>query len=186
MMTGRLAVLLGTLVVALGLGTQSPRAADADTDECRDSPSEAVTILPAPLRKWGAISCTPYGQVLGSRDGWMWASLDDAKGVLIPSQMIHGRPRMLGKDSYFVAIDVRQLEDEDLASAAGLFDDGLDIDDSQVKAYRVELTSVSGNTSTFEFFDFGTFAGGMYCPEDGCVAGSRFLIMHQDTSDGSI
>src|SRR5262245_52714464 len=99
----RLAVLLGTLVLALVLGAPSPRAAneDAGENECRDSPTGAVTNLPAPLRKWGAISCTPYGQVLGSRDGWMWASLDDAKGVLIPSQMIHGRPRQLGSESYF-------------------------------------------------------------------------------------
>jgi hypothetical protein len=185
MAKGRFAVLLGTLVVALGFGTQSPRAADAD--ECRNAPTEAVTNLPAPLRKWGAISCTPYGQVLGSRDGWMWASLDDAKGVLIPSQMmVHGRPRALGQDSYFVAIKVQQLEEDDLASAIGLFDTGLDIENTNAKAYRVELTSVSGDTSVFEFLDFGGFAGGMYCPQDGCVADSRFLIMHQDSNDGSI
>lgn len=185
MAKGSFAVLLGTLMLALGFGTQSPRAADVH-DECSDSPREAVTSLPAPLRKWGAISCTPYGQVLGSRDGWMWASLDDAKGVLIPSQMIHGHPKALGNDSYFVSIDVRQLEDDDLASAAGLFDAGLDIDMADVKAYRVALTSVSGDTATFEFFDFGKFAGGMYCPDEGCVADSRFLIMQQDTNDGSI
>jgi len=185
MAKGRLAVLLGTLIVALGFGTQSPRA--AETEECRDSPNEAVTILPAPLRKWGAISCTPYGQVLGAGDGWMWASLDDAKGVLIPSQMMaHGRPRALGNDSYFVGIKVRQLEDDDLASAVGLFDTGLDIENTNAKAYRVELTSVSGDTSVFEFLDFGGFAGGMYCPQDGCVADSRFLIMHQGSNDGSI
>ena len=184
MANGRLALLLGTLVLALGFGTQSPRA--ADSDECHDTPLGAVTNLPAPLRKWGAISCTAYGQVLGSRDGWMWASLDDAKGVLIPSQMIHGRPRQLGNDSYFVAIKVRQLEDDDLVSAVGVFDTGLHIEDTNAKAYRVELTSVSGDTSVFEFFDFGAFGGGMYCPEEGCVADSRFLIMNQGLGDGSI
>ena len=182
---GRIAVLLSTLVLALGIGTQSPRA--AETDECRDSPDGAVTTLPSPLRKWGAISCTPYGQVLGSRDGWMWASLDDAKGVLIPSQMVHGRPRQLGNDSYFVAIHVRQLKEDDLASAMSVFDKDLAIDGSTAKAYRVELTSVSGDTVTFDFFDFGTFAGGMYCPDDdGCVPDSRFLIMNQNSNDGSI
>jgi hypothetical protein len=185
MAKGRFAIGLGTLVLALGFGSQSPRA--ADTDECRDTPNGAVTILPAPLRKWGAISCTPYGQVIGGRDGWMWASLDDAKGVLIPSQMVEGHPRPVGDNSYFVNIKVRQLEDDDLAAAVSTFEKDLDIGEASAKAYRVELMSVSGDMVTFDFFDFGTFGGGMYCSDgDGCAPSSRFLIMNEKTDDGSI
>jgi hypothetical protein len=38
----------------------------------------------------------------------------------------------------------------------------------------------SGAVASALFFDFGTFAGGMFCPEEVCVPDSRFLIMQQE------
>jgi hypothetical protein len=149
-------------------------------EECKGSPMEAVMMLPTPLRRWGQINCTPFGHTLASRDGWVWASLDDASKVRIPSQVSRGKMAEIGNESYFTAIHETPVEGEDRANAAQLFEDGLNLQGDASNVYRVDLTSVSGRSMTLLFFDFGAFAGGMWCPDDGCVQESRFLIMQQD------
>lgn len=178
MVVRKLALFLSALVIAVGFGGSSPTAAD-ETD-CYGSPSDAVTVLPAPLRKWGHIVCTRFGHMLESREGWVWAWLDGSGAVAIPSQMVRRNPRELGNDSYFVTVDIADLEPEALVFALSMFHDALNMDEGQVKGYRVTLKSVSGRAATVYFLDFEKFAGGMLCPEDACVPQTQFMIMERD------
>ena len=59
------------LTIMAGLKLASPAAAVENPHDCAGSPPDAVMNLPAPLEKWGQITCTPYGHMLTSRDGWM-------------------------------------------------------------------------------------------------------------------
>jgi hypothetical protein len=179
MARGKFPIFLCTLAVAIGCGMPVSRADDRD-EECKGTPMDAVMMLPAPLRKWGRIDCTPFGHTLASRDGWVWASLDDGSKVRIPSQLSRGKPAEIGNASYFTAIHEKQVNDDDRANATEVFEDGTAVKGDASNVYRVDLTSVSGRNMTLYFFDFGTFAGGMWCPENGCVPESRFLIMQQD------
>jgi len=146
-------------------------------NECKGSPLDAVMILPSPLRKWGEIVCTPFGHELRSRDGWIWASLDDGKSVRVPSQMVVRNPAPIGNQSYFADIQVQELPEADTVLALATFSEDLPLDEMSAKAYRGTLTSVSGGEITLYFFDFGDFAGAMWCPDESCVSSSRFLIM---------
>jgi hypothetical protein len=178
MAVGKFLLFFGVVAIALGVGSTPPRAAD-ETD-CYGSPGEAVRILPAPLRKWGHIACTRFGHMLESREGWVWAWLDGSGSVAIPSQMVKHDPMQLGNESYFVTIDVADLEPKALVFALSVFHDALNMDEGQVKGYRVNLRSVSGDTATIYFLDFEKFVGGMWCPDDACVPQSRFMIMERD------
>lgn len=180
MAKGKFSIFLCTLAVAVGCGMNVSKADDDREEQCKGTPMDAVMLLPSPLRKWGQINCTPFGHALVSRDGWIWASLDDASKVRIPSQVARGKLAEIGNESYFTSIHETEMSAEDRASAAEMFQDGLDLKGDVSNVYRVELTSISGRSMTILFFDFGTFAGGMWCPDDGCVLESRFLIMEQD------
>jgi hypothetical protein len=173
--------LIFACVLAALLCSMSTSSRATDETECNGSALDAVTILPSPLRKWGQIVCTPFGHELRSRDGWIWASLEDISTVHIPSQMVARNPSAIGNESYFTAIEAKELPGKDAAFALATFSDGLHLDEVGVKSYRVTLTSVSGGEIAMDVFDFGTFAGAMWCPDDGCVSSSRFLIM-QDSS----
>ena len=180
MAKGSVLLFLSAVVVAVGFDSTAPKAADAEEIECSGSSSQAVRTLPAPLRKWGHISCTEFGDMLASRQGWVWAWLDGSGSVAIPSQMVRRNPKSLGNRSYFVGIEVSDLDPEELIFAFSIFHDGLPLDKGRVKGYRVNLTSVSGKSTTIYFFDFDTFAGGMWCPDDACVPDRRFMIMEED------
>ncbi len=181
MAVGKFLLFLGVAAITLGAASALPRAAEtAEETDCYGSPGAAVRILPAPLRKWGHISCTQFGHMLSSREGWVWAWLDGSGSVAIPSQMVKHNPAELGNDSYFVTIDVSALQPEALTFAASIFHDGLDLNEHEAKGYRVTLSSVSGQSATIYFLDFGTFVGGMWCPDDACVPQSRFMIMERD------
>lgn len=175
----KFSILLSTLLVAAGLAATSPCAAH-DREVCDQTPLDAVARLPTPLRKWGQIACTPVGQVLASHDGWIWASLKDASKVVLPANALSDSPSELGVLSYFTSIEAHELHQEERASALSAFHDGLEFKESDSTVYRVDITIASGGVASLLFFDFGTFAGGMWCPEDGCVANSRFLIMKQE------
>jgi|GEM_PF-2383914 len=179
MAKSKLSILLCALMLSVGSGMTASRA-DDQGEECKGTPMEAVMQLPAPLRKWGQINCTPYGHSMVSRTGWVWASLDDGAKVRIPSQISRGKLAEIGNSSYFTSVHETQVTGEDRTNAAAVFEIGLNMKDEASNVYRVELTSVSGNVMVIYFFDFGSFAGGMWCPADGCVPESRFLIMEQD------
>src|SRR5215831_11370316 len=118
----------------------------SEESECKGAPLDAVMILPSPLRKWGQIACTPYGHELRSRDGWIWASLDDGATVRVPSQMVVKNPAPIGNRSYFADIEVQELPESDAGLALATFSDGLPMDEAGAeagaKAYRGTFTSV--------------------------------------------
>ena len=179
MARGKSAILLAILVASLGFGTP-PVKAD-DTDECSGTPSGAIMRLPTSISKWGHVACTPFGHVLESRDGWVWASVDSGSPVIIPSQVTARNPQQVGNESYFTAIRATQLAPEDAAAAASVFNEGLTFDEPSSKAFRVDVISVSGTINTMYFFDFGTFGGAMVCPGDECDPDTRFLIIERQT-----
>src|SRR5882672_2963580 len=138
MTKGKFALFLCALVIAMGFGGTSPKAA-AD-DACAGTPRDAVTTIPAPLRKWAHIDCTPFGHVLTSRDGWMWAWLDGSGKVLVPSQMVEKDPDRVGNESYFTAIEVTELDAGESADALQNFHDALEGAEAMPQGYRAALT----------------------------------------------
>jgi hypothetical protein len=176
------AVMLSALAFAAALGDTVPKAA-----ETRDSctvPGDAVTTLPAPLRKWGRIECTLFGQVLMSQKNWIWAQLDGEGIVMVPSQLV-SHP-VVGEDAYFKSIGVRDLTPDEFTSAFGTFSDGLQLDKETAHGYRVDVSAGSGRSTTIYFFDFPTFAAGIWCPHDSCVPESRFLIVEKEQNRNAL
>jgi len=186
-MRGKFTLFFCALAIGIGFSGATPKAAADDENDCRGTPSEAIVTLPAPLRKWGQIECTPYGHILVGRDGWVWAQLDGGSKVFVPSQMVDRDPELLGNTSYFTAIEVSQLDNEITEGALRLFEAGLDMSE-KAEGYRLDATSVSGSKLTLYFFDFGSFAGGMWCPDGECFADTRFMIMASphNPQDGSV
>ncbi len=179
MTRGKAAIFLAGLIGAMALGTPTVKA--DDREECSGTPFDAVMRLPPAIGKWGQVACTPFGHVLESRDGWVWAAVDSGSDVLISSQIASRTARRLGNESYFTAIRATQLSPREAAAAASLFNEGLTFEETGSTGYRVDLTTASGATNTLYFFDFGTFAGAMACPGDECDPETRFLIMERET-----
>jgi hypothetical protein len=171
---------LSPFLVAASFAGASPSA--AHDVACIGAPVETAMSLPSPLSKWAQIGCTPYGQALGSRDGWVWASLNDAATVAIVAGT-KDRPDDSPNLSFFTGIELQELQNDDLDAALAAFDRGLRFKNAAPKAYRAELTIATGDVATVVFFDFDTFAGGMWCPEGACSPDSRFLIMKQERKD---
>jgi hypothetical protein len=177
----KFAVFCSMLLLAVGAADISRGSAGAD-EICQDMPGDAVVRLPEPLRKWGQIACTAHGQTLGSRDGWIWASLKDASQVAILAGSPEDR-ESLGEEPYFTEVAVDEVPEDQLARALAVFRHGMELTGVHSKAYVVELTAASGAVARIMFFDFGTFAGGMWCPDEGCVPDSQFLIMKRQSKD---
>src|SRR5258706_12444355 len=99
-------VLLSTFVLAAGFAGTSPSAAH-DSERARIQ-SDAVVTLPFPLRKWAQLACTQYGELLGSRDGWIWASLMDAGKVAIMAGEPPRGPADLDGASFFSSVNLSE------------------------------------------------------------------------------
>jgi hypothetical protein len=171
---------IGAALFAVALVSVFPSAVPAGTpdDDCTGSPPEAVMMLPMPLAKWAQISCTPFGHVLSSHEGWAWVWGDGSGSVFIPSQMVERGPRPLGNASYFTKIVLTKVAGDEYDEAYETFHEGLDDGKaSKPDGYRVDLTSVSGRTMRLYFFDYDTYAWGMSCPENRCLQTSRFMIV---------
>ena len=181
MTPNKFALFFSTLLLTAGATDLTCATAHAD-EVCQDMPSEAVMRLPAPIRKWGQISCTSHGLALGSRDGWIWASLKDAQQVSIAAGSPQDR-EILGEDPYFTDVTVDEMPEDELEPALAVFQHGMKLTGTHPKAYAVTLTVTSGAVAHIMFFDFGTFAGGMWCPDEGCIPDSQFLIMKQERKD---
>ena len=177
MANGIRAVALVAFLAALGAGLTSPRAAD-ETD-CTGSPNEAIMTLPAPLDKWGQVSCTPFGHVLSSRKGWVWLLPTGSRPVIVPSQMVDRMPRVLGNKSYFTGIEVARVKGEEFDRVYEIFHEGFDPKEVMPDGYRVDLTSVSGKTMRLYFFDYDSYAWGIECPAYQCNRETRFAILDQ-------
>ena len=163
------------LSVCVGLGGPPPRA--AAVGDCSGSPPEAVMTLPAPLSKWGQITCTPYGHVLAGRGNWTWIWPDGSGTVFIPSQLVMTNPQLLGNRSYFTNVEIMRVRGAEFDEAYATFREGLDLQETPPDVYRADLTSVSGKVMRVYFFDYDTFAWGMSCPDNNCVQDSRFIML---------
>ena len=179
MSKGTSAALLVALIVAVGAPIGSARAVPDDGD-CKGTPPEAVMILPAPLSKWGEISCTPFGHVLTSRKDWIWILPTVRQPIFVPSQMVDRLPQLLGNKSYFTRIEMMRIGGEEFASAYDTFHEGFDPNETIPDGYRVDLTSASGKTVRLYFFDYDTYAWGMECRDAKCERDSRFMILDKD------
>jgi hypothetical protein len=175
-------IFLSSFFVAAGLAGTPPSAA-YDLQACENMPSDAITKLPPPLRKWGQITCTPLGQTLGSREGWIWAALKDAGKVSIVAGSPSLAPDGPGEASYFTKIEVDELQKDERTRALTIFHHGMEFAEAGSRVYRVDVDIASGGDARVFFFDFGTFWGGMWCPGDECVAGTQFLIMAQENKE---
>jgi hypothetical protein len=176
---GTSSALLVALIIALSSLLGSARAVPDDSD-CNGTPPQAVMGLPAPLSKWGEISCTPFGHVLTSHKDWIWILPTVRRPIFVPSQMVDRLPQLLGNKSYFIAIEMTRIGGEEFASAYDTFHEGFDSSETMPDGYRVDLTSVSGKTVRLYFFDYDTYAWGMECREDKCERDSRFMILDKD------
>ncbi len=165
---------LFVLTVCAGF-TEGPRA--ASVGDCAGSPAEAVMTLPAPLDKWGQITCTPYGHVLAGRGNWTWIWPDGSGAVFIPSQLVMNNPELLGSRSYFTRIEIMRVRGTEFDEAYETFREGMALREVPPDAYRADLTSVSGKVMRVYFFDYDTFAWGMSCPDNNCVQDSRFIML---------
>src|SRR5262245_3636489 len=169
-----LILILVLTIVPASVGS-SPRA--AAVGDCAGSPPEAVMTPPAPLNKWGGISCTPYGHVLAGHDNWVWIWPDGSGTVFIPSQLVMNNPQLLGNRSYFTHIEIMPVGGAEFDEAYATFREGMDLTETPPDGYRADLTSVSGKVMRVYFFDYDTYAWGMSCPDNNCVRDSRFLIL---------
>ena len=171
------------LTVLAGAKLSAPAlAADGITagHDCTGSPPDAVITLPAPLNKWGQTLCTPYGDILGSRNGWMWL-MPDLDPVLIPAQVPDNQPEKVGNSIYFSSIEVARIKGEEFDQTYKTFHAGFDDQEVKPDAYRVDLTSESGRTFRMFFFDYDSYAWGMSCPDNKCDSETRFMILDMKT-----
>ena len=178
MTEGRYAAALVAFLFAAALGTGSLHA--SDESDCVGSPPEAVMTLPAPLDKWGEIACTPFGHVLTSKKGWLWILPTVRRPIFLPSQMVDRFPAPLGNKSYFTKIEAARISGDEFTRVYQIFHEGFDPNETRPDGYRVELTSVSGQTLRVYFFDYDTYAWGIECRAGGCDRGTRFMILDKD------
>lgn len=167
-------ILIAALIVACFLSTPPKAAGEAD---CSAAPPDAVMMLPAPLSKWGQISCTPFGHVISSHEGWVWAWPDGSGMVFLPSQMVSRDPLPIGNLSYFKKIEMTKVSGHEFDEAYDIFRQGLEQNAVKPDGYRVDLTSALGNSMRVYFFDYDTYAWGMACPDNTCHRDSRFMVV---------
>ncbi|HYM18851.1 MAG TPA: hypothetical protein VEU06_09830 [Micropepsaceae bacterium] len=176
-MSIKISLALFALAGALCLELGTPAAA-LDND-CDGTPSGAVMTLPAPLSKWGRVSCTPFGHVLASHEGWAWVQPDGSQTVLVPSQRV-ANPRPVGNSSYFTKIEMKRITGEEFAEAYHVFHDGLDDKEPLPDGYRVDLETASGKSLRMYFFDYDTYAWAIECGDNDCDPHSRFAILDKE------
>jgi hypothetical protein len=176
---GKWIVALSVLTIAAPLKLASPAAA-FDGHDCAAASDNAVTKLPMPLAKWGQVACTSIGQVLMSKEDWIWIMPDASGTVFIPSQIVESEPQELGSDSYFTKIDVQKMKGAEFDQVYGTFHVGFDDKEVKPDAYRVDLTTMAGKTMRLVFFDYDSYAWGMTCEEDKCDTDTRFMVLDKN------
>ncbi len=167
----------GVLAILLGSSVFAPASALENVD-CKGSPEGAVMTLPEPLAKWGRISCTPFGHVLTSHLGWIWVS-PARQPVFVPSQLVDGQPERVGNAIYFTKIEAAPVKGNEFDKAYAIFHAGFDSEESKPDGYRIELTSSLGKSMEMYFFDYDSYAWGIWCPDHECNAKTRFMILNR-------
>jgi hypothetical protein len=167
------------LTIAAPLKLASPAVA-LEGHDCAGAPEGEVTKLPMPLAKWAQLACTPIGQILMSHEGWVWVMPDASGTVFVPSQIADKPPTELTDKSYFTKIDVQPVKGAEFEEAYDTFHVGFDEKEVKPDAYRVDITTVSGETMRMFFFDYDSYAWGMTCSEDKCDIESRFMVLDKN------
>jgi hypothetical protein len=177
-----LTIMAGLHVSATAAATDAaPALSDAaPAHDCAGSPPDAVMALPAPLSRWAQIVCTPFGHMLASHKGWMWLA-PDLDPVFIPAQTMDNNPEKLGNKIYFTKIDVARVKGPEFDDAYKTFHEGFDDTEVKPDGYRVDMTTVQGNTIRMYFFDYDTYAWGMSCPGNKCDPDTRFMVLDRST-----
>lgn len=170
------------LLIALSLCAL--RAFAAPVGDCAGTPSEASVELPSPLSEWGALVCTPYGHIIANRVGWIWSEPGAFRPVMIPSQMVRSNPEPVGNRSYFTKIEMLPVSGEEADAAIGEFEAGFDASDLRPAVYVLTVVSISGESLSFRFFDYGEAKWGMWCNR-GCDPDSRFMLLDMTRKPGS-
>src|ERR1051326_1829942 len=175
------ALMLSALMIAAPLTLTAATADVQSGHDCSDGmPAGAVAKLPMPLSKWGRVICTPIGQIMMSKEDWVWI-LPDASGlVFVPSQVVDSEPKEVGTDAYFTKVDVTQAKGAEFDQAYSTFHIGFDEKEVKPDAYRVDLQTVSGKEIRMFFFDYDTYACGMSCPDNKCDPETRFMIISKN------
>ena len=146
-------------------------------DDCTGTPAGAVMTLPEPLSKWGTIVCTPYGHIISNRQGWIWSNPGGYSPVFIPAQMVQKDPAPVGNASYFTKIEMAKVQGPEFQVAYQAYHQNFAPDTKMPNGYRLDVSSVSGRTLQLFFFDYGTHAWAIWCPDGKCDPSSRFMIL---------
>ena len=144
---------------------------------CDGAPGDAVVELPSPLSEWGQLRCTPYGYIITSREGWIWTFPTTYSPVMIPSQMVRQNPEPLGSRSYFTRIEMEALHAEKADAAIKMFEAYFDKSKKRPVAYSLVVSSNSGKTLKFNFFDFGNSLWGMWCNKECEPSSWPFMLL---------
>jgi hypothetical protein len=164
------------VLLAFALGSaRADQGVDFKAGDCTGSPDAAVMKLAFPLNKWGQVSCTKYGHVLASHNGWIWF-MPSTGAVLVPSQVTMGDPKVVGNETYFTKIEITQVKGDEFKNAYGTVMTNLGKDEVKPDGYRVDIMTSGGEALKIYFFDYDTYAWGMDCTSS-CDAESRFVVL---------
>lgn len=163
-------------LVLIGITLFGQATAAAPIGDCVGTPADAAVDLPFPLDKWAQIVCTPYGHIISNKNSWIWSYPGGYAPVFIPSQMVQNDPKELGNNSYFAKIDMTSVGGDEFLNAYSVFHAGLDPTEAKPSGYRLDVTSNSGESLKFYFFDYGDSAWGIWCRET-CDPKLRFMML---------
>jgi hypothetical protein len=169
----------------IGLIVFGQAAFAAPTGDCAGTPKEAIVDLPSPLNDWGQVVCTPYGHIISSKDGWIWSYPGAYAPVFVPSQMVRREPKELGNKSYFTKISLTEVEGQEFQEAYSVFHAGFDSKEALPVGYRVDVTSISGESLKLYFFDYGHSAWGIWC-RDTCDPKLSFMVLNMAKSPNKV
>jgi hypothetical protein len=91
--------------------------------------------------------------------------------------MVASNPARLGNQSYFTKISMAKVADSQAKTAYDEFHEGLGTDTRMPTVFRLDLATSSGGALEMYFFDYQTFAWGIWCPAGKCNPDSRFMIL---------
>ena len=160
------------VVVLLSINTYAE-----PTGDCEGTPKLAVIMLPEPLNNWAQILCTPYGHIITNKEGWVWSNPGSYSPVMIPSQIVRSSPEQVGNDSYFTKIEMVEVTGKKAEASIQVFEAGFDVSKSKPNVFSLRVTSISGKTLGFNFFDYGDSQWGMWCNKD-CDPNSKFMLLN--------
>ncbi|MFZ3088579.1 MAG: hypothetical protein WA123_10995 [Methylotenera sp.] len=164
-------------ILFIGMLAANSGAIAAPVGDCTGTPADAVVELPAPLSSWGQIACTQYGHIITNNTGYIWSYPGAYAPVFVPSQMVRNNPTELGNKSYFTSIKMTKVEGTEFEEPYSAFHSGFAKDKSLPSGYRLDATSVSGDSLKLYFFDYGDSAWGIWCRET-CDPTSSFMVLN--------